>query len=98
MKKNIAIILAILMVIMLTGCSESNQQSMLNNSENNARFVLQEAIGTDYIYVDTRTGVLYFVHQNKSGTDSSYNFAWGSVLMGADGLPLLAPGYDRPSN
>lgn len=98
MKKILSLLLVLFMVITLTGCDDENKQSMINSSENNSRFVLQEAIGSDYIYVDTRTGVLYFVHQNDASTTSGYNFAWGSVLMGADGLPLLADGYARPEN
>lgn len=93
MKKIISMILIAIMIIFLVGCSDDGQ-SMIDNSENNARFVLQESIGGDSIYVDTRTGVLYFVH--KGG--SNYPYMWGSVLMGADGLPLLAPGYERPAD
>lgn len=93
MKKILSLILVFLMIIVLSGCDD-NKQSMIDNSENNGRFVLQESIGGDSIYVDTRTGVLYFVH--KGG--SNYPYMWGSVLMGADGLPLLAPGYERPTD
>lgn len=41
------------------------------------------------IYIDTETGVLYVVWHDTMGT------TWGSVIMGADGLPVLGEGYER---
>lgn len=81
----------------LSSCSEDTTPTMMDNSKNSSRFVLVETIGDstvwDSIYVDTKTGVEYFVHCENHG-NGGYT-SWGTVLMGQDGLPLLAEGYER---
>lgn len=92
-------LMVMLLAFMLTSCGSGTTQtsSMLDTSENNLRFILVEKIGsnTNYeaIYVDTKTGVEYLVHFEKDG--NGHTSSWGTVLMGADGLPLLADGYSR---
>lgn len=90
----------VLMLSVLTACSgdNTNSDSMIAKSENNSRFILIEKIGDDKnydaIYVDKKTGVEYFVHREKD-TNNGHIAEWGTVLFGADGLPLLADGYTR---
>ena len=88
------------LAISLSGCDSdsSNNQQMIDPSENNNRFILLEKIGKnntnyDVIYVDTFTGVEYFVHHEKDG--NGHESAWGTVLFNADGTPMIAPGYPK---
>lgn len=94
-------VILVTLIFIMSGCAKYTPPSMIDSSENNSRFVLIERIGDDKnfdsIYVDTKTGVEYFVHHEwtgSQGSTGSYS-QWGSVLMGADGLPILADGYSR---
>lgn len=93
----VALLLSLSVFLILSGCSEEKRDNMIDESENHARFQILEKLGnnTDYdvIYVDTYTGVEYFVHHEDHGNYGKDS--WGSVLIGADGLPVLAPGYSR---
>lgn len=99
MKKIIALIISTLMIISLCACKvdDSKTESVTKNYENLDRFVLQEKIedGSDWdaIYMDARTGVLYFVHHIYGPNGNSIE--WCTVLLGQDGLPLLGTGYER---
>lgn len=89
-------VVVVMMSILLAACSGDKPTNMVNNSENISRFVILEKVGDDnnydVIYVDTRTGVEYFVHcEYDSG--HSERAMWGTALWNADGTPMIAPGY-----
>lgn len=103
MKRVVAIIISMILIISLSACSDSNQSQTTTNYANLDRFTLQEKIVSsedkrdwDAIYVDSKTGVLYFVHHD--GKDNGNSVEWCTVLLGSDGLPLLADGYERKTN
>ena len=103
MKRVVAIIISMILIISLSACLDSNQSQTTTNYANLDRFTLQEKIVSsedkrdwDAIYVDSKTGVLYFVHHD--GKDNGNSIEWCTVLLGSDGLPLLADGYERKTN
>lgn len=103
MKRVVAIIISMMLVISLSACSDNEQTHTTTNYENLDRFVLQEKVtGTDdlqdwdAIYVDSKTGVLYFVYHDWGPNGSTVE--WCTVLLDSDGLPLLADGYERKTN
>lgn len=101
MKRLLSFILCIIMVLCLCSCAEAPEPEIITGTgENLNRFVLQEKIkngrNTDSIYYDKYTGVLYIVHHNFNS--GGHTVEWCTVLLGSDGLPLLADGYERETN
>ena len=92
----VALVFSVIITTLLTSCSDA-PDNMISDSQNHARFQVLERLGDnndyDVIYVDTFTGVEYFVHHEDHGNYGKDS--WGSVLIGPDGLPIMAPGYSR---
>lgn len=79
MKKIIAILLVLAMVVCFVGCAEIEE----NTPEENSKFVIVEktAIWTVVYHKDTR--VMYAVSYG------SYNCGTFTLLVNADGTPML---------
>lgn len=84
MKKVIFVVLACLCaVLILTGCNAT--QAAEWHQEDSERFVIAFSEGTNTVYVDTGTGVMYFFHNSGSGGGMT-------VMVDADGKPLIWEG------
>lgn len=62
----------------------------VKTGEDESKFVLAEKIGDDSIYYDKTCGVMYICHVEGDGS----TYAWGSVILDADGRPILMDGFE----
>ena len=87
MKKVIVLILMLAFALSLVACDKASAEE----GGTKARFVIveEDVVGpwaNGLITVDTETGVMYVLA-------SSYNAGMFSVLLDADGTPMLHPDY-----
>lgn len=85
------LITVVCLLVALNGKKDPGQESNEIIEKISPRFQWYDGgHGTpETIYIDTEEGVLYLVWRDTMGT------TWGSVIMGSDGLPVLAEGYER---
>lgn len=92
MKRFLLIILAIIMVIGLTGCEATNPAASVEARNNICRFVKiypnvdVGVASTDDIYVDATTRVIYFRQWGNGGFSPLYN-ADGSLKIWKGVIP-----------
>ena len=81
MKKFICLVLIIILICALAGCSKS----VADKTENSARIIRVYHDFPTAIYVDAKTGVMYFWVKEGYAGDLE-------VMVDADGKPLLWEG------
>lgn len=80
MKKIIALFLCLVMVVaMLAGCAGT---PIAEDVETGDRFVVVVSQGSNAVYADTETGVMYYFHKSGYGGGMT-------VMVDADGNPLI---------
>ena len=79
MKKIIAILLVLAMVVCFVGCANIEE----NTSEENSKFVIVEKTGIWMVVYHKDTRVMYVVSYG------SYNCGTFTLLVNADGTPML---------
>lgn len=85
MKKCMAILLCLVIVAcVLVGCGGT---PVSEDVETGDRFVIVVNQGTNIVYADTETGVMYFYH-------NGYQQGGLTVMVDADGNPLIWDGFD----
>lgn len=82
--KNKALIMIILLAVILSGCGERTIQDEQDSYKTYFVKISSES-GGDIVY-DSRTGVEYW------RSDGSYNYGTLTVLIDADGKPLIYKG------
>ena len=83
MKKILLIIMALLVVILLSGCSTMEK---IPEKERPTNFMVYEECGSGAILVDRDTHVMYWV------STSTYNYGNLTLLVNADGSPKIWSG------
>lgn len=85
MKRCMAILLVLVMAVaMLAGCAST---PIVEDVQTDARFVVVVMQGSNVVYADTETGVMYYFHKGGYGGGMS-------VMVDADGNPLIWDGFD----
>lgn len=80
MKRCMAILLVLVMVVaMMVGCVST---PIVEDVETGDRFVVVVSQGTNAVYADTETGVMYYFHISGYGGGMT-------VMVDADGNPLI---------
>lgn len=80
MKRCMAILLVLVMVVaMMVGCAST---PIVEDVETGDRFVVVVSQGTNAVYADTETGVMYYFHKSGYGGGMT-------VMVDADGNPLI---------
>lgn len=80
MKRCMAVLLVLVMVAtMLVGCGGT---PIVEDVETGDRFVVVVSQGTNAVYADTETGVMYYFHKSGYGGGMT-------VMVDADGNPLI---------
>lgn len=80
MKKILLIIMALLAVILLSGCSGMEK---IPEKEQLSTFMIYEEYGSGDVLVDRDTHVMYWV------SASAYNYGNMTLLVNADGSPKI---------
>ncbi len=86
--KNKALVMIMLLTVILSGCGQRTVQKEAKKEQvsYNAYFVrISSECGGDIVY-DSRTGVQYW------RSDGAYNYGTLTVLLDADGKPLIYKG------
>lgn len=84
--KNKMIVL-MLSVLLLCGCSSETETIEIFNPEYTERFITVEEYYSGDVVVDTRTGVEYWM------PGGAYNHGTLTLLVDADGKPLICEEY-----
>ena len=80
MKRCMAILLVLVMVVaMMVGCAST---PIVEDVETGDRFVVVVSQGTNDVYADTETGVMYYFHKSSYGGGMT-------VMVDADSNPLI---------
>lgn len=80
-------IVMMLSVLLLCGCDSETETIEILNPNYTERFVTLEEYFSGDVVVDTKTGVEYW------RSDGSYNHGTLTVLVDADGKPLICEEY-----
>lgn len=85
MKRCMAILLVLVMAVtMLVGCAST---PIVEDVQTDDRFVVVVEQGSNVVYADTETGVMYYFHKRGYGGGLS-------VMVDADGNPLIWDGVN----
>ena len=80
MKKILLIIMALLAIILLSGCSTMEK---IPEKEQPSTFMIYEEYGSGDVLIDRNTNVMYWI------SASSYNYGNLTLLVNADGSPKI---------
>ena len=89
-KKIIAIVAACVLALCLVGCDSGASKRSEEVQVENGRFLSD--LPDCYVITDTETGVQYLFAKHSGGYAG---YGGLTVLLNADGSPVIAEGYDH---